>query len=107
MAFHNKLLAKNCFSTCQSPNGLCTYASWRAPLWESEGSVTPFLEAVCRCAEGRTVRRGTSGCHLDYESISPAFPHALLGQAANPRRLVVHHDDSVFRSCAYPSPTLL
>jgi hypothetical protein len=46
MTFHNKLLAKNCFSTCQSPNGLCTYASWRAPLWESEGSVTPFLEAV-------------------------------------------------------------
>jgi hypothetical protein len=46
MTFHNKLLAKNCFSTCQSPNGLCPYASWRAPLWESEGSVTPFLEAV-------------------------------------------------------------
>jgi hypothetical protein len=40
MSFHNKLLAKNCFSACQSPNGLCAYASWRAPLWESEGSVT-------------------------------------------------------------------
>ena len=37
----------------------------------------------------------------------PAFPHALLGQADNPRRLVVHHDDSVVRSCAYPCTTLL
>ena len=37
----------------------------------------------------------------------PAFPHALLGQADNPRRLVVHHDDSVVRSCAYPYTTLL
>jgi len=46
MTFHNKLLAKNCYSTCKSPNRLCTYASGRAPLWESEGSVTPFLEAV-------------------------------------------------------------
>jgi len=37
----------------------------------------------------------------------PAFPHALLGQADNPRRLVVHHDDSIVRSCAYPCTTLL
>lgn len=37
----------------------------------------------------------------------PAFPHALLGQADNPRRLVVHHDDSGVRSCAYPYTTLL
>ena len=37
----------------------------------------------------------------------PALPHALLGQANNPRRLVVHHDDSGVRSCAYPGTTLL
>jgi len=37
----------------------------------------------------------------------PALPHALLGQANNPRRLVVHHDDSGVRSCAYPCTTLL
>src|SRR5215510_15588138 len=37
----------------------------------------------------------------------PAFPRALLGQADNPRRLVVHHDDSGVRSCAYPCTTLL
>jgi hypothetical protein len=37
----------------------------------------------------------------------PAFPHALLGQANNPRRLIVHHDDSGVRSCAYPCTTLL
>jgi hypothetical protein len=30
-----------------------------------------------------------------------------LGQADNPRRLVVHHDDSVVRSCAYPYTALL
>ena len=37
----------------------------------------------------------------------PAFPRALLGQADNQRRLVVHHDDSGARSCAYPCTTLL
>src|SRR5262249_3322282 len=37
----------------------------------------------------------------------PAFPLAFWGQADNPRRLVVHHDDSVVRSCAYPYTTLL
>jgi hypothetical protein len=37
----------------------------------------------------------------------PAFPRALLGQAAHPRRLVVHHDDAGVRSCAYPCTTLL
>ena len=35
------------------------------------------------------------------------FPMPFLGQADNPRRLVVHHDDSVVRSCAYPYTTLL
>ena len=80
---------------------------WQAPLRESAARVTPCLEAVCRCAKGRPVRRGTLGCHLDHESMCPAFPQALLGQADNPRRLVVHHDDSGGRSCAYPHTTLL
>src|SRR5262249_19643510 len=34
---------------------------WRARWRESAGSVTPFLEAVWRCVEGRTMRRGTCG----------------------------------------------
>ena len=40
-------------------------------------------------------------------ALCAAFPYALLGQADNPRRLVVHHDDSVVRSCAYRNTTLL
>jgi hypothetical protein len=47
------------------------------------------------------------GPHCSPGYLCPAFPHALLGQADNPRRLVVHHDDSVVRSCAYPCTTLL
>jgi hypothetical protein len=59
---------------------------------------------VCRAALFAGV---LAGCHLDHESRCPAFPHALLGQANSPRRLVVHHDDSGVRSCAYPCTTLL
>ena len=35
------------------------------------------------------------------------FSMPLLGQANNPRRLVVPHDDSGVRSCSYPCTTLL
>ena len=80
---------------------------WRARRRESEASVPPFLEAVWRGVEGRTVRRGTAGCPLDHGSPCPAFPHALVGQADHPRRRVVHHDDAVVRSWAYPYTTLL
>src|SRR5262249_17399522 len=39
-------------------------------------------------------------------SVQP-FSMPLVGHATNPRRLVVHHDDSGVRSCAYPCTTLL
>ena len=34
------------------------------------------------------------------------LPHALVGHADDPRRLVVHHDDAVVRACAFPYTTL-
>ena len=46
-------------------------------------------------------------CNLDHQNIVQSFPMPVLGQANNPRRLVLGDDDSVVNSCSYPYSTLL
>ena len=59
---------------------------------------------MCRAALFAGVLRAAFGITSLY--VQP-FSMPLLGQANNPRRLVVHHDDSGVRSCTYPCTTLL
>ena len=88
---------------------LCT------PSAESEGGVTPFLDAVCRCGRGLTVRRemcwdaarstpSVSGRRGGSPLISPC---PFWTKPMNLRWLVIPNDDSGVSSSAYPCATLL
>ena len=107
---HRPLLLSPSFSSpACGGHLLCT------PSAESEGGVTPFLDAVCRCGRGLTVRRemcwdaarstpSVSGRRGESPLISPC---PFWTKPMNLRWLVIPNDDSGVSSSAYPYATLL